>query len=522
MSFKASAIVGSCGEVSFQWDDGTPKKATVVAGSASVDLAVPNDAWTGAHTVTATCGAARAEATFTVVATGKPTLTLAPEQGGPGMSFTATAMDFGVCRAMSFQWDHQPPQHSIAGIDSVAVDLAVPNDAWTGAHTVTATCGAARAEATFTVVATGKPTLTLAPEQGGPGMSFTATAMDFGVCRAMSFQWDDQPPQHSIAGADTVAVDLAVPPDASTGAHTITAACGAAHAEATFTVVATQKPTLALDTGNGLRGSHLTASGTGFVCGTDLVQLLWDGDTPLGEAPSGTFNVPLTVPSQAFIGGHTVMASCRNHPDITDRQPFTVTSEPTSANGSAVLTLQPTSGRPGDEVRVTGDRFSCANHSRTVTLSWDDGTQLPSASLDPSGHFDASVSVPANNDARRLTLRASCSDGSAVEAADFTVVLGPPPPPPPPPRGIAGWLIALIALIAGSVLLVAAHIFRRVLRPHPTPHAQAVLRPGGPPAVTVCETPAPGEATHAMRLQAHSDPGIQTIREVDDDYSHPR
>jgi hypothetical protein len=434
MAFKASAIVRSCGEMSFQWDDGTPRKAAVVAGSASVDLAVPDDAKTGEHNVTASCEGAHATATFTVVATHTPTLTLAPEQGNPGISFTATATGFGVCRAMSFQWDNQPPQRYIAGADSVAFKFAVPPDAWTGAHTVTATCGATRAEATFTVVAT-------------------------------------------------------------------------------------QKPILTLDAGNGLRGSHLTASGTGFVCGADRVQLLWDGDTPLGEAPSGTFNVPLTIPSQAFIGGHTVVASCRNHPGITDRQPFTVTSEPTSANGSAVLTLQPTSGGPGEQVRVTGDRFSCANHSRTVTLSWDDGTQLPSASLDPSGHFDTSVSVPANSDGRRLTLRASCSDGSAVEAADFTVVLGSPPPPPPPPRGIAGWLIALIV---SGVLLLAAHIFRRVRRPRPAPHARAVLRPGGPPAITVYETPAAGEATHAMRLQAHSDPGIQTIREVDDDYSPPR
>ena len=65
-------------------------------------------------------------------------------------------------------------------------------------------------------------------------------------------------------------------------------------------------------------------------------------------------------------------------------------------------------------MRVTGDRFSCANDSRTVQVSWDDGTQLPSASLDPSGHFDTSVSVPANTDARRLTLRASCPDGPAA------------------------------------------------------------------------------------------------------------
>ena len=532
MSFEATATdFGTCGEVSFQWAGEEPKNAAAVDGTASVDLVVPADAASGWHHVTASCEGAKASAAFDVWASLEPPLTLAPDQGGPGTEVTATFMfdmGFGNClanwRTGWFRWDDQPLQPSSVDLNSLSVTFEVPADASTGPHTVTATCVDARAEAPFTVVATEPPTLTLSPEQGGPGTSFTASATGFESCHPMSFQWDDQPLQPSSAETDNLTFNFTVPAEASTDTHTVTASCGSTQAPAPFTVTATEKPTLTLDTGNGLRGSQLTASGTGFACGTDSVQLLWDGESPLREAPSDTFTVPLTVPSQTSIGDHTVVASCRNNPDITDRQPFTVTSEPTPVNGSAVLTLQPTRGRPGDQVRVTGDRFSCANQSRTAKLSWDDGTQLPGASLDPSGHFDTSVSVPANTDARRLTLRASCSDGSAVQAADFTVVLGPPPPPPPPtppppPSGIAGWLIALIV---GSVLLVVAYILRRVLRPRPAPYAQAVLRPGGPPVVTVCETPARGEATHAIRLQAHSDPGIQTIREVDDDYSRPR
>jgi hypothetical protein len=177
-------------------------------------------------------------------------------------------------------------------------------------------------------------------------------------------------------------------------------------------------------------------------------------------------------------------------------------------------------------VRLTGDRFSCASDSRAVQLSWDDGTQLPSASLDPSGHFDTSVSAPAKTDARRLTLRATCSNG-VVLAADFTVLVSPPPitpppppPPPPPGGGIAAWLIALILGIVG--LLVWKYIRRRTKPPKtPAPHIQVVPRPGGPPVVVVRETPVNGEATHAIRLETHSDPGTQTIREVNDDRTRP-
>jgi hypothetical protein len=35
------------------------------------------------------------------------------------------------------------------------------------------------------------------------------------------------------------------------------------------------------------------------------------------------------------------------------------------------------------------------------------------------------------------------------------------------------------------------------------------------------ETPAQGEATHAVRLQAHAGTGTLTIREVDDDHRRP-
>jgi hypothetical protein len=228
--------------------------------------------------------------------------------------------------------------------------------------------------------------------------------------------------------------------------------------------------------------------------------------------------VPLTIPSGASTGGHTVVASCEHHPDIADSQRFTVTSvtTPVTTTGPATLTLQPASGHPGDQLRATGDGFACANHSGPVDLSWDDGTALPGASLDPSGHFEAPVSVPAKTDARRLTLRAACSDG-VVLAADYTVLASPPPPPAPPPPAppkIPWLLIALI--VAGAI--VSAVQYARHRRPKPPkapPHVQAVPHPDGLPVVTVHETPERGEATHALRLEAHSGLSTLTVREVD-------
>jgi hypothetical protein len=390
------------------------------------------------------------------------------------------------------------------------------------------------------------PHVALAPDHGGPGTPLTATATGFEACLAnifnreeeplyaVSFQWDADPPVDPTVSAEDgsrQAADFTVPANAKTGQHKVSALChGVAHATATFTVDATEKPTLTLDPGKGGPGSPMTASGTGFACGADGVQLFWDGNRPLAEGPSGTFTVGLTVPSDAPTGGHTVVATCRNRRDITVTQSFTVTSNVTPpATESAALVLQPTSGPPGDPVHVTGERFACANRSRTVELSWDDGRQLGSASLDASGHFDTSFSVPANADGRRHTVRAACSDGSAAVATDFTVVAagtivpkGPPPPPPPPPSPDGHlWVTALI--IAGLVLLGLVYLLSRGRkRPGgPATRVQAVSRPGGPALVTVRETPTPGEATHAIRLQAHTDSGTHTIKEVNDDHRRP-
>lgn len=85
-------------------------------------------------------------------------------------------------------------------------------------------------------------------------------------------------------------------------------------------------------------------------------------------------------------------------------------------------------------------------------------------------------------------------------------------------------LAALIvaALILGAVL-VAIKRHWPPDPPHPPDpppsrvHAEA--RPGGPPEITTRETPATGESTHAIRLQAHPDPGSLTVEDVDDDLS---
>jgi hypothetical protein len=210
---------------------------------------------------------------------------------------------------------------------------------------------------------------------------------------------------------------------------------------------------------------------------------------------------------------------CHNHPSITDSQSFTVTKDTSGVEAApAALAVEPGRGAPGRDVHVTGHRFACTE-SRIVELSWDD-EPLATSTSDASGDLDTSISVPIDAQAGSHIVRASCSAGSGVATAGFTVVVTgtrpetTTPPPPPPTWGIAGWVVLVII----AVLAVVAYRHWRKPRVQPTPRVYATVSPAsGPPLVTTRETPAHGEVTHALRLQVHADLGTETISEVESD-----
>jgi hypothetical protein len=439
----------------------------------------------------------------------------------------------------SLQWGDTSVDLSQArtanGDRDVVVDYTVPDAAPAADYTVTASCGYAQNHDTFTVVAPKKePTLTLDAPTGHRGSEIRASGADFACGSSESIQllWDGKGDPLGEARPPTFTVSVTVPDETSIGEHTVVAQCeyhstitASRRFEVTKTEppVVTPPPTLAVQPTSGHPGDKMRITGERFVC-TDrgsTVELWWDDGTrqatPTVDA-SGDFETSVPVPSNADAGGHTVRAACADE-SVAMVTTFTVVAkgsppapvrEPTAA-----MALQPASGQRGDEMRIAGERFACAN--RTVELSWDDGTRLATPPVDASGGFAASVPVPANADVGSHTVGAACSDGSIALAAAFTVIAGPPlPPPPPRPTGIWGWVIALILIVAA--VLVVRHIHHR-RHPHPDTRVHVVARPGGPPVTTVHETPAHGEATHAIRLEAHFDSGIQTIREVNDDYT---
>ncbi|CAM5731316.1 hypothetical protein MAUB1S_02480 [Mycolicibacterium aubagnense] len=510
---------------------------TILFGGAGVVFADPAptpSAPTPTTPTTTTSAAIRALPLEPAPAADTASLELAPPHSAAGTQVTATISGFDYCvDAPHLLWD--------GGRQSAdnGLTFTVP-DGPPGGHTVTAVCrlldGARTvASAPFTVDATEKATLTLDPGRGPAGSQVTATPKGFGVClEAPHLQWDDQP--LAAKAVDPVIGSLAFTvPDGPATAHTVTAVCGAPRkttvmAAAPFAVVETPKPTLTLSALKGTAGTQLTATGTGFACPDGgNVRLFWDGDrTPSTTASPFTFRVPFTVPATASAGEFTVLAACADDPDVAASQQFTVVSPLTNQGTPAAISLEPTQGHPGDPAHVFGSQFTCADHARTVRLSWDGAPPRFEVGVDGLGNFVTWFNAPSDATVGSHTVRASCTDGSAWDTGEFTIVtVGlpvpppvttpavPPPPilPPPPPH--KWWPLVLVAAVIAVLLLAAAvHVGRRALRP---PRVRVLTRTGRHAAVILRETPAAGEATYAVRVAVHSQPDVVILRGVDDD-----
>jgi hypothetical protein len=244
---------------------------------------------------------------------------------------------------------------------AAATAFAVPGDDTSTGPTTTTTTGETRQT---------RPTpveLMLSPDRGEPESTVKATAMLMVQCAptqkgTLSLSWDgDSLDLTNIATADpaggSITFDFTVPATAKAGPHTVEAIClppddlqSRTHAtfryagSAIFTVDPTEKPTLTVHPDQGSAGSPITASGTGFACGTDGVQLAWDDGSVLADQLPGAFTEHVSVPTNTSADrDHSITASCTDHPDTAVSQPFTVTPAAISASVT-----------PGDTPSVTG------------------------------------------------------------------------------------------------------------------------------------------------------------------------
>jgi len=486
-------------------------------------------------------------------------LALSPQQGGTGTPVTITAVGYAPCLdpprdaalklsggpVFSLAWDHNAVDVSEAGIEgpNVVVHYTVPPVTSGGDHlvTVTVSCSftvAARSkpepkvvhnDAAFTVIAPKKdPALRLDTAAGHRGTQITATGTDFACGSSESVQlfWDGTGDPLTDPQPQTFSIQLTVPEVTPIGGHHVVARCQyhpTITASQPFEVTQTQPPVvtpppaLTVQPTSGHAGDPMHVIGERFDCADHpgTVELRWDALTSLATPPvdaAGHFEMSTPVPSDADPGGHSVHAACADK-SVAMVATFTVVAPdvppPPTPAPAAAMALQPASGHRGDQMRIAGEGFACAD--RTVQLSWDDGTRLATAFVDTSGGFVTLVPVPTNTELRSHPVAAACSDASVALTAAFTVI-GEPPPSPRSHTPIWPWVIVLILVVAAA--LVVRHV-----RPPKPPAVHAVSRLAGLPLVTVHETPAHRESTYALRLETHSGARTLTVDEVNDDHS---
>ena len=385
----------------------------------------------------------------------------------------------------------------------------------------------------------------LSPPQGEPGSGFTAVAAGFDSCDAIGFHWDDgQNLGEAPANRSGVSANLQVPDKASAGPHHVTLSCGDLSATRDFNVVApATKAELALTSDSGTPGTTVTGTATGFGACADparsapqAISLLWDGRPhPATITGTDTLNVSFVVPSDVSSESHsvTVTLTCESAEAeasfevVPAENPSLTIDKDQELRGNAALSLTPSNGRPGDTVSsrendssaLIGPRASncsgTANNS-VVRLRLHRATSIPRS---PSQRTPIKVTTlcapPAPTD--RPTFPPASE--STSQAKNPTVTPTTPPDSGGPEQvrddGIPGWVWVLIV----AVLIAAALAYHRWHSPRPRKPVSvvAVSRPGGPPLVTMRETPVRGEATHAIRLKTRPDVGTLTIKEVDDD-----
>ncbi|WP_152531514.1 hypothetical protein [Mycobacterium sp. UM_CSW] len=157
-----------------------------------------------------------------------------------------------------------------------------------------------------------------------------------------------------------------------------------------------------------------------------------------------------------------------------------------------------------------------------VTPAWGEWTQSPDCG--PQFEVHKTQSLPGVDEPKQVPL-----------AGGY-----PMHPTSPSSSSESGFLVVLAALIIAALILgaVLAAITRTMKKPSPNPdelpeddsggqtqhphidtRVRADARPGDPPVITTRDAPVRGGVMHAIRLEAHSDPGTATMREVDHDVS---
>ena len=386
-------------------NDGVNASFVIKSGNV-IEATVPTSATTGPITVKNPAGKTRTNVDF-VVARPPVISFFSPATGPVGTAVTITGSGFASGTPTSVTFN--AIEASFVVNSSTSITATVPKGATTGRIKVTNGFGSCISPFAFTVTAGGSnddtpPTVRgFTPDTGPIGTAVTITGVNLAGATAVYFGFVSAP---FVVDSDTQ-LRTVVPAQATTGKIGVANAAGARTSSANFTVtdnginlgVSSFSPV------SGPVGTLVTINGSDFTSATTVRF----GGVSASFTVVSDVQIKAVVPTGAATGPITITNAGGA---VASPGVFTVTVD---QRLPVIYSFDPTSGRPGILVNITGSNFSGVNAVKIGGLpalfSVDSNTSI--TAVVPDGARTGLISV-ANE------------FGAAVSATNFVVIGGPP------------------------------------------------------------------------------------------------
>ncbi len=255
------------------------------------------------------------------------------------------------------------------------------------------------------------PVITLDPDRGPPGTLVTVSATGFSPGLYVEIAWEDTGKDWLwVEATGTFTASFTVP-NVDRGTYTVRVVnydTGFPVTSTTFTVTGIAE--IEIDPEEGPVGTEVEISGEGFEDREDIL-IEYDGDeVDIEEGDDqadsdGEFQDTIIIIPESTAGEHTITVT-GDDSDIEAEATFTVEPE---------ITISPTSGASGIEVKVTGTGFG---RRKDVTIFFNDGRMVEERTI-REGSFTATFILPPIAPGT-YNIEAKDEDGNS-EKAKFTI-----------------------------------------------------------------------------------------------------
>ncbi len=357
----------------------------------------------GSHTIKVTGENSRVEEEFTF--TVSPSITISATSGAAGTIITVYGEGFSRSKYVDVYFGSTKVDDNNASVrtdrtnsaGSITYVMTVPASAPSGTYAISIEDeNNANISASINFTVTLNSILTLSVNTGNVGDAVTVTGTNFSPSTTLTILFDNITVGTVTTDAGGNFTSQVSIPAAVCGAHTIKIG--------SFGQTYTITPKITLDKTQGIAGTTVTITGTGFAASTAITATFNNSAVALSSSitnTTGGFVVTFTVPTAAT-GSYNVQVTAGSLASAG----FSIVD--------ASLSLGASSGHVGDAVTVTGTNFA-AGSSVSITF---DGTVVATPTADASGGFTATFNVPT---AAGGTHTVVASSGAISKSTTFTV-----------------------------------------------------------------------------------------------------